>query len=279
MKATIKIWIENAIQSLESVSETPQLDSELLLSYILLKNRSWILSHIDQPLSFDQLATADALLVKAVSGKPLPYLLGHWEFFGLDFVVTPDVLIPRPETELLVVKAIEWLRSSQKEYQIADVGTGSGCIAVAIAKNIPNCRIMATDISSRALKIALKNVMKHRVPDQISLVQTNLMDGLTQTFDLICANLPYIPTSRLDHLQVSKVEPLSALDGGNDGFDLIKALLHQAKAKLSNSGCILAEIDFSQANLAISFASEIFSNKSVTIFSDLAKFPRLLMIK
>jgi len=197
----------------------------------------------------------------------------------LDFIVTPDVLIPRPETELLVEKAIEWLQSSQKGYQVADVGTGSGCIAVALAKNIPNCKIIATDNSSRALTVAQKNVSKHGMSDQISLVQTYLMDGLTQMFDLICANLPYIPTSRLDQLSVSKVEPLSALDGGKDGFDLIRMLLLQAKTKLSDSGCILVEIDFSQADQAISFTSEIFSNKSVTIISDLAKLPRLLMIK
>lgn len=279
MKATIKIWMENAIRSLETISESPRLDSELLIAHIFSQDRSWILCHLDQPMSYEQLTACDALLLQAISGTPLPYLLGHWEFFGLDFVVTPDVLIPRPETELLVEKAIDWLNCHPQNSLVADIGTGSGCIAIAIARNISSSKIIATDNSTRALAVARRNVVKHSLLDQITLMHAHLLEGLDRSFDLICANLPYIPTSRLDQLAVAKAEPISALDGGEDGFNLIEALLIQARNRLSPGGCILCEIDMFQAQQAIVFATQLFPEKTIAVVPDLAKNPRLLVIE
>lgn len=278
MKATIKIWIENAVRSLETISESPRLDAELLIAHIFSQNRSWILCHLDHTMTLEQLTACDELLLQAISGTPLPYLLGHWEFYGLDFIVTPDVLIPRPETELLVEQAIAWLNLNHHRSLIADIGTGSGCIAIAIARNVSSSMVIASDNSVSALAVARKNVARHGLLDQIALVHTHLMDGLDQTFDLICANLPYVPTSRLDQLAVSKAEPISALDGGEDGFDLIKTLLLQAKSRISRNGCILCEIDMFQSGQAMTLASRLFPEKSIKIIPDLAKNPRLLAI-
>lgn len=279
MKASIKIWIENSIASLNSVSESPRLDAELLASHVIGKDRSWLLAHPDQTLTLEQLSTADELLLKEVSGTPLPYLLGHWEFFSLDFTITPDVLIPRPETELLVEKALQWLAAYPNKTHIADIGTGSGCIAVAIAKNHPGNKVIATDNSENALAVARLNVDKYNLNQQVKLIRTNLLDGLDSTFDLICANLPYIPNSRLDQLAVSKAEPISALDGGADGVELITEFLMQAKESLAPGGCILAEIDYTQSQQLTVFAKTLFPDKRIVVLPDLAKLPRLLMIR
>lgn len=279
MSVTIKTWIENAVHSLEAVTDTPRLDAQLIIAQVLFRDRSWILGHLDEPVSLDQLSTADALLLEEMGGKPLPYLLGHWEFYGLDFIITPDVLIPRPETELLVEKALEWLQARKSHCVIADIGTGSGCIAISIASHYRDCEIIATDISEKGLSVAQLNASKYGLFERIHFVRTNLMDGLNHTFDLVFANLPYIPKSRLDQLTVSKSEPLSALDGGSEGLELITEFLIQVKEKLSPKGCILAEIDLTQSSQLIDFARKLFPQKKVDVIPDLANLPRLLRIK
>ncbi len=153
----------------------------------------------------------DNSLARLELGESFPYVLGHWEFFGLDFEVTPDVLIPRPETELLVEKAIAWLQESPVRRRVADVGTGSGAIAVSIAVNVPDARVLATDISHKALEVARKNAIKFDVSNQIDFVQCDLLPPHIASlatelhFDLICANLPYIPTATLRHFPSSDV--------------------------------------------------------------------------
>lgn len=279
MIASIKLWIENSIASLDSVSESPRLDVELLAAHVLGKNRSWLLSHADQLLTLDQLSTVDDLLLKEISGTPLPYLLGHWEFYGIDFTITPDVLIPRPETELLVEKALEWLSTHPNKFRVADIGSGSGCIAVAVAKNSSTTKVAATDISEKALAVAQINITKYSLEQQIKLVRTNLLDGLDSSFDLICANLPYIPISRLDQLTVSKTEPISALDGGVDGVELITEFLLQSRESLAPGGCILAEIDCTQSQQLSDLAKTLFPDKRIEVLPDRANLPRLLMIQ
>ncbi len=158
-------------------------------------------------------------------------MLGHWEFFGLDFDITPDVLIPRPETELLVEKAIAWLQKFPAKRTIADIGTGSGAIAISIAVNIPNARILATDISSKALQVAQQNAIKHGVNGTIEFMECDLLPDQSKivsrqsSINLLCANLPYIPTQTLRNLTIYKREPTLALDGGEDGLDLFRKLL------------------------------------------------------
>jgi len=213
---------------LESLTDTPNLDAEVLLAHVLGKNRSWLLAHPASLLSFGQLSTADQLVYQVISGQPLPYAIGCWEFFGLSFKVTSDVLIPRPETELLVEQAINWLHQLGMT-QIIDVGTGCGCIAITIARSIRHCQITATDVSGKALKVASENVSHFGLSDRISLIKADLLAGIPDQFDLICANLPYIPSGRLDDLAVAKVEPVLALDGGEDGMIFNKKLLQQSK--------------------------------------------------
>lgn len=179
-------------------------------------------------------------------GEPLPYVLGHWEFFGLDFDLTPEVLIPRPETELLVERAIPWLQSSSQRRSIADIGTGCGCIAVSIAKHISSGHILATDISSAALEVARRNANKHHVENQIEFIECDILPKSfsdERRFDLICANLPYIPTGKLRNLPIYGREPALALDGGDDGLDLFRRLLAIAPKRLAPGGRILLEIE------------------------------------
>src|SRR6266487_1194296 len=134
--------------SLASISDTPALDASVLLAHIVRKPRTWVLAHPELTLKTEEQNRLNASLARLESGEPFPYVLGHWEFFGLDFDITPDVLIPRPETELLVEKAIAWLQEYPGRRTVADVGTGSGAIAVSIAVNVPDINILATDISS-----------------------------------------------------------------------------------------------------------------------------------
>ena len=160
---------------LSPLSDTPQLDAEVLIAHVLNQPRTWLLAHDD--LSFDPKAASvlESLVQRLERGEPLPYVIGHWEFFGLDFDLTPDVLIPRPETELLAERAISWLQSSDKRRSIADIGTGCGCIAVSIAANIPSAHILATDISSAALEVARRNANKHHVEHQIEFIECDIL--------------------------------------------------------------------------------------------------------
>ncbi|NOY98393.1 MAG: peptide chain release factor N(5)-glutamine methyltransferase [Chloroflexi bacterium] len=280
---------------LKPISETPNLDAQALLAHVTGKPRTWVLAHPETALTPKQDSALEAALVQLEGGVPLPYVLGHWEFFGLDFIVTPDVLIPRPETELLVEHAIQWLRDSWKrrtatsplaELWAADVGTGSGCIAVTLAVQIPDLHLLATDISCPALEIARQNAAKHGVLERIQFAQGDLLDSAMQRkdstilkFDLIAANLPYIPTETLHGLDVYGREPEQALDGGVDGLDLVRRLLHDAPRWLAPGGLILLEIEASQGQAALSLAYDAFTQANIKLFQDLAGRDRLIAVQ
>ena len=199
------------------ISDTPALDASVLLAHILNKPRTWVMAHPELRLTPEQQEQLDESLVRFENGEPFPYILGHWEFFGLDFDVTPDVLIPRPETELLVEKAIAWLQESPVRRTVADVGTGSATIAVSIAVHVPDTHILATDISESALEVARKNAKKFNVADRIDFIECDILPPhpdpfpTESHFDLICANLPYIPTDTLQGLPIYRREPTLAL--------------------------------------------------------------------
>ena len=209
----------------------------------------------------------------------MPYLIEKQEFFGIDFRVTPQVLIPRPETELLVEIALNWLQKKKNNPIIADVGTGSGCIAVALGKHLPLAKIFGTDISYKALLIAKENSNKFALGNQIHLVQSDLLTGLTGQFDCICANLPYIPTESLSTLIVKKHEPLVALDGGIDGLRLVEPLLYQSQKMISSDGLILMEIESTLSHSVFDLAAIVFPDASIKIHNDLAGLPRLIQIQ
>jgi len=281
---SISTILEQAVSTLSIVSDTPELDARVLLANILGKPRTWIVAHPETLRTDSQLATAKEALARLEAGEPLPYIIGHWEFYGLDLKLTPDVLIPRPETELLVERAIEWLQVSSKRRTIADIGTGSGCIAVSIAHSIPDAKILATDISHAALKVAHQNAYRYNLMKRIDFVQCDLLpphpDPLPteQHFDLICANLPYIPTQTLQQLPVYGHEPTLALNGGVDGLDIIRRLLNIAPEWLAPNSMILLEIEASQGMSAVSLAYDAFDNVEINLHQDLSGRDRLVEI-
>ncbi len=270
--------LASGISRLIDQSESARFDAQLLLAKVLNVERSWLLAHPEKPLEEEESASWEEALARVEQGEVLPYVLGKWEFYGLPFKVTPDVLIPRPESEILVEHAIDWLLLHPDKRQAVDVGTGSACIAISIALNVSPLAMWASDISPAALAIAKENVERHHISHQVRLVQSDLLECLTGSFDLICANLPYIPSRRLESLAVSKREPLVALDGGDDGLSLIRPLLEQARSQLASGGLLLAEIDDSHRELASALASEHFPNAEVRVTKDLAGKARLLQV-
>jgi release factor glutamine methyltransferase len=269
---------------LTPLSDTPALDASVLIAHIIHKPRTWVMAHPELHLTPKQQKELDDALARLERGESFPYVLGHWEFFGLDFEVTPDVLIPRPETELLVEKAIAWLQQSPTRRMVADVGTGSGVIAASIAINVPNAHVLATDISPKALDVARTNACKFHIEQQIEFIQYDLLPArssftsqLSQV-DLICANLPYIPTETLRQLPIYGREPTLALDGGPDGLALIRRLLKLAPEWLAPSGMMLLEVESSRAQQALGLAHEKFPEATIELHRDLAGQDRLLEI-
>jgi release factor glutamine methyltransferase len=266
-------------QKLRIYSETATLDSQVLLAHYLEKPRSWILAHPEARLNetqFNQIIQAsDRLLL----GEPLPYVIGHWEFYGMDFHLTRDVLIPRPETELLVERAINWMRVHPDRRKAIDVGTGSGCIGITLAKNIPDLHIHLTDISSDALEIARENANNYGLLGRTEFTQTDLLEGITGAFDLICANLPYIPTPLLMTLPVAEREPLVALDGGPSGIVFIDRLLDQATHRLAPGGLIVMEIESSQGSAVKNLAEAQFPTSIIQVLKDLSGQDRCVEIE
>lgn len=270
---------------LAAVSESPELDAEVLLAHVLDKPRTWILSHADGPPDPEGVSILEPLVRRLEQGEPLPYVLGHQEFFGLDFEITPDVLIPRPETELLVERAIAWLQAAPDRRTVADVGTGSGCIAVSLAAKVTGVRVLATDISRPALNVALHNARSHNVSHQIDLVECDILPqhipGLSTDhhFDLVCANLPYIPTGTLHSLPVFQHEPTLALDGGPDGLDPFRKLFELVTDWMAPGGRILLEIEATRGAAVLSLAYDAFAASSIHLHRDLAGRDRLLEIQ
>jgi release factor glutamine methyltransferase len=289
---TCQVWttmdvaslLEQTSDRLRALTDTPDLDAQVLLAHVTGKPRSWLAAHSDSPLSEAEVDSVRLALSALEAGTPLPYVLGRWEFFGLDFKVTPDVLIPRPETELLVERAIAWLQASPKRRTVADIGTGSGAIAVSIAMNVPDARLLATDISRAALEVAKHNAQKNNLQDRIEFVECDLLpaqssiENRTSKIDLICANLPYIPTGTLHGLPIYGREPTLALDGGRDGLNLFRRLLDVAPEWLAPQGMILLEIEATLGMQALSLAYDKFSSARISLHSDLSGKDRLVEI-
>jgi len=271
--------LEEIRRRLRPLSETYSLDAQVLLAHILNKPRAWVLAHPETQLSHLQQENLAIALTQLESNMPLAYVLGHWEFFGLDFEISPATLIPRPETELLIEHALAWLQEHPEARQAADVGTGSGCIAVTLAKHTPNLAITATDISPEAIEIACANAKKQQVDRQITFIQANLLYVDRKSFNIICANLPYIPTTTLHTLDVFGREPTLALDGGSDGLDLIRSLITDGRARLAPGGLLLLEIDSSHGAAALTLAQETFPEANVRLIQDLSGRDRLIRVE
>lgn len=269
---------------LAPLTDTPALDASVLLARILGKSRTWVMARPELTLTADQQKQLDDSLARLENGEPFPYVLGQWEFFGMDFDITSDVLIPRPETELLVEKAIAWMQNSKTRRTVADVGTGSGIIAIAIAANVPDARLLATDISPAALRVAQGNARKFHVDDRIRFVECDLLPPhphslpTEEHFDLLCANLPYIPTATLHSLPVYGREPTLALDGGADGLDLFHKLMRRAPEWMAPNSLILLEIEATLGIQALNLACDMFSSAEIHLHKDLTGRDRLLEI-
>jgi release factor glutamine methyltransferase len=266
--------------------DLPEAEVQIILAHVLGRPRTWLLAHMETSIQTDQLRQAEVDLARLRSGIPLPYILGHWEFYGMDFEVTKDVLIPRPETELLVEKAIGWLNASPLRRTVADIGTGSGVISVTLAAHIPDLQILATDISLEALKVARHNACKFSVQNHIDFLQCDLLphhiDPLPteRHFDLICGNLPYIPTEKLHALPIFGREPSVAVDGGPDGLELYRRLFELTPAWLAPRGLMLFEIEATLGPQALSLAFDAFSEDvTLHLHQDLAGNDRLLEIQ
>lgn len=255
-----------------------RLTAEVLWAHVLGISRAQLLARLERvPAESDQ-TRVNELVGRAAAGQPLAYLTGHREFLGLDFEVTADVLVPRPETELLVEQALRWL--GDRPAHVIDVGTGSGIIAVTIAVSRPRIRVTAIDRSPAALNVAWRNAERHDVSDRIAFLEQNLLDPTASLdpADLICANLPYIPGDDLAELEVSRHEPRLALDGGRDGLDLIRRLLMQSPAVLAPAGALLLEIEARQGPAVAALASTAFPDARVLVLRDLAGMDRVVSV-
>jgi release factor glutamine methyltransferase len=275
---TVGTALNELILRLEKFGDTPGLDAQAALARVMDRPRAWILAHPEVSLTPRRAAALESLAVRLEGGDPLPYVLGRWEFFGLEFALTPDVLIPRPETELLVERAIAWLRAHPDQRHAADVGTGSGCIGIALAASVNDLQVMASDISAQALKIARRNAVKNGVGPRLDFQCCDLFPPGVE-FNLIVANLPYIPTKTLRKLPIFKREPTVALDGGKDGLDIIQRMLTAAPDRLVPGGLLLLEIEASQGPPALSLACDVFGKAEIHLHKDLAGRDRILEIQ
>jgi release factor glutamine methyltransferase len=278
-KTEIGVWLKRAANSLAGLSETPTLEAQVLAAAVLDISRTRVVTYPETVLAEKQMDALEDLLARRLNGEPLPYLIGKWEFFGLEFFVSPAVLIPRPETELLVEEALSWLKLHPERRTAADIGTGSGCIAVSLAVSCPGLNVFAGDLSRPALQVAWRNVRHHQAEGQVSLYQGSLLECIAVKLDLLCANLPYIPTAKAAGLEVARYEPFLALAGGPDGLDLIRRLLDQARSHMAPGGLILLEIEAGQAEPALVLARACFPGATAWVLNDLASLARLLVIE
>jgi len=249
------------------------LEGELLLRHALKIDRVQLYIDLEKELTPQQEETFRRLLERRLQGEPAAYITGRREFYGLDFNVSPAVLIPRPESELLVETALT-LAKNRPLSIIADIGTGSGAIAVSLALELAQSKIYATDISAAALKVALANCRKHGVSDRVRLLEGNLLEPLPEPVDLIVANLPYIRKSELN----PQCEPPLALDGGADGTESIEQLCRQAGGKLKSGGSLLLEIGQGQREAVTAILHNIFPGGKVEVFPDLAGIDRAVLL-
>jgi release factor glutamine methyltransferase len=247
----------------------------VLLSFVTGISHTALLTHPERALSSDQLSTYRRLVHHRASGYPLPYLTGRVEFYGLEFEVTPDVLIPRPETETLVELAL-----ARRPAIIADVGAGSGCITVALAIHLPEAAVCAIEISPAALVVAQRNAERHGVVERVRFLVGDVLNPRPSPVDLIVSNPPYIPTSECALLPTSvrDHEPRLALDGGADGLVIVRQLLTQAPAILNPGGGILIEIGADQGEAAGHLARTSFPEATVRVHPDLAGRDRVLEV-
>jgi release factor glutamine methyltransferase len=273
-------WVTEYLKS--KGIDSPRLSAEILLSHVLNLKRIELYTQFNKAVEQDKLTELRELVKRAANHEPVAYLTGKKEFYSIEFEITKDCLIPRPETELLVQHSIEFLRKREGEQYVCDLCTGCGCIAISIARNFANCKIIATDISDTALAIAEKNIIKHGLQNRIKLLKGDLFEpvipGLGPTkFDLITANPPYVSESEYEKLakNVKDFEPKSALTSGPDGLDLIKRIISDSKQFLKPYSSLMFEIGNEQGQAVRKLIEAAGYFENVTIEKDNQNLDRL----
>jgi release factor glutamine methyltransferase len=278
----LRTVIQDTHQKLEAAGiPDARLEAEVLVMNVMRMARQSVFAEQDTEVSGQQQSALDAFLERRFLREPLAYILGHREFYGINVILTPAVLIPRPETEGLVEHALfmALMGMESQELTIADVGTGSGVIAINLAIHLPAAKIFAVDVEDAVLDVAAHNIGVLGVAERVTLGIGDLLDAVPEPIDLIVANLPYIPTDRIPTLQPEvQQESAIALDGGPDGLDLIRRLLTQAEEKLKDTGIILLEMDPDQIPIVQELALNHFPEGSTSVEKDLAGMDRILTI-
>ena len=243
-------------------SGSPRLDAELLLAHALDLRRLDLYLKFDHALAEPELSAYRGLVARRGKGEPVAYLVGHKEFMGLDFEVTPDVLVPNPDTEVLVQRAVAIAREREGAMRVADVGTGSGCIAISIAHYAQNTEVWASDVSADALAVAARNAARHRLNERVHVTHGDLLHELSGDFDLVCGNLPYVAAGTKLPAEVT-AQPAGALYAEERGAALVRRLLAEAPARLKPGGRVLAEIDPSISQAVSDMAAGRFANQQL----------------
>ncbi len=264
-------------QSSEHLTSTT---AQALLAHVVGRGRVWLFAHREEPLPPEAANRFADLVARAAQGEPLAHLVGEREFYGLPFCVTPDVLIPRPETESLVDVVLDWAKEKGiTAPRLVDVGTGSGAIAITLALKLPWARVSAVEISWAALSIARQNAIRHEIANRVGFVLGDLLDALSGPFDVIVANLPYINAEELTALDVGRWEPRVALNGGEDGLFLIRRLLDQVPARLAPGGLLALEMGYDQGERVVDLCRDALPDSCVTKLADLAGLDRIVKVE
>lgn len=280
MSQSVEKKIGQALKRLANAGvESPLLDAQIMMARVLKCSRLNIIAHSERVLTDAESADFESMLEKRSHRCPLAYITGYREFYDLELEVSEGVLIPRPETEILVEECLKRLK--QPNPVIADIGVGSGAIAVALAMNIPDARVFGTEVSNAALGIAQSNINKYNLADRVIIYKGDLVEPLIAVntlFDAIVSNPPYIPTKEIETLQpeVKLYEPKEALDGGEDGLDVYRRLIPAALRLLGNSGFLAVEIGVGEA-VAIKKLALDAGYGSVDIIPDLAEIERVVV--
>lgn len=277
---TIADTLKHASQQLRR-ADVPNdlLDAQTLLAHALSKDRTYLIINFNESLSANLLATYQSLIDRRSAGEPLQYIVGTQEFYGLEFEVTPAVLIPRPETELIVEETIR-LAANLSEPVIIDAGTGSGCIAVTLARELETARVIATDISAAALQVARRNAQKHALTDRMQFIETDLLHGVAVKADFIVSNPPYIAPHEIPTLQreVRDWEPHTALTDNADGLQFYRRLLDAAPAHLKPNGFLILEMGYQQAETIKALVNRIVWSEPKALL-DLQGIERTLVLQ
>ena len=275
---TLKQVLSHAREMLNTNNiEDAPLECELLLRQALKMSRVRLYLELDSELDQRHEEIFWSLIKRCLNGEPTAYITGHREFYGLDFYVDRRVLIPRPESELLVERALK-LAQNGTVSTIAEIGTGCGAIAISLALELPQVKIYATDISAFAIEVASLNCQKFGVADRIYLRHDNMLDTLPGTIDLIVANLPYVKESELPRMRSASSEPRLALDGGSDGLVKISQLCNQVTGRLRAEGCLLLEIGYGQRKAVTNLLRSLFPSAKIEVTPDLRGIDRVVSL-